>query len=313
MNKIKWKVMKLQKRTDYKSDTDNSDDTDKTDSPVSSPAFSEKKPFAVREPSTGIMLGLRELVEYHELIYFMIWRDLKVRYKQTALGVVWVVIQPLMTMVVFTIFFGKLAKVPSEGLPYPIFSFAALLPWQLFANALTNSSNSLVNNRDLITKLYFPRLIIPFASIIGGLVDFFISFLLLIVMIIYYGIVPTTAVLTIPLFILLTIAISTAVSLWLSALNVQYRDVRYTVPFLTQFWLFLTPIAYPSNLVPEKWRLLYGLNPMAGVVEGFRWALLGTTNVSWTIITMSVLIVIVLFVGGLVYFKRMERTFSDIV
>ncbi|MFI5323992.1 MAG: ABC transporter permease, partial [Thermodesulfobacteriota bacterium] len=245
--------------------------------------------------------------------YFLVWRDLKVRYKQTALGVVWVVIQPLMTMVVFTIFFGNLAKVPSDGLPYPVFSFTALLPWQLFANALNNSSNSLVNNRDLITKLYFPRLIVPLASIIAGLVDFFIAFLVLIVMIIYYGIVPTTAVFTLPLFILLIIATSTAVSLWLSALNVQYRDVRYTIPFLTQFWLFLTPIAYPSNLVPEKWRLLYGLNPMAGVVEGFRWALLGTTNVNWTMITVSILIVIVLFVGGLVYFKRMERTFADIV
>ncbi|MFI5324097.1 MAG: ABC transporter permease, partial [Thermodesulfobacteriota bacterium] len=245
--------------------------------------------------------------------YFLVWRDLKVRYKQTALGVVWVVIQPLMTMVVFTIFFGNLAKVPSDGLPYPVFSFAALLPWQLFANALNNSSNSLVNNRDLITKIYFPRLIVPLASIIAGLVDFCIAFLVLIVMIIYYGIAPTTAVFTLPLFILLTIATATAVSLWLSALNVEYRDVRYTIPFLTQFWLFLTPIAYPSSLVPEKWRLLYGLNPMAGVVEGFRWALLGTTNVNWTIITVSVLIVIVLFVGGLVYFKRMERTFADIV
>lgn len=271
------------------------------------------EPFAVREPSVGVSLRLRELLEYHELIYFLVWRDLKVRYKQTALGVAWVAIQPLMTMVVFTIFFGNLAKVPSDGLPYPVFTFTALLPWQLFANALNNSSNSLVNNRDLITKLYFPRLIIPLASIIAGFVDFCIAFLVLIAMIIYYGIIPTSAVFALPFFILLTIATSTAVSLWLSALNVEYRDVRYTIPFLTQFWLFLTPIAYPSNLVPEKWRILYGLNPMAGVVEGFRWSLLGKTNVSWTIITVSVFIVMILLVGGLVYFRRMERTFADIV
>jgi len=276
-------------------------------------SFSKIEPFAVREPSVGVSLRLKELLEYHELIYFLVWRDIKVRYKQTALGVAWVAIQPLMTMVVFTIFFGNLAKVPSDGLPYPVFTFTALLPWQLFANALNNSSNSLVNNRDLITKLYFPRLIIPLASIIAGFVDFCIAFLVLIAMIIYYGIVPTSAVFALPLFILLTIATSTAVSLWLSALNVEYRDVRYTIPFLTQFWLFLTPIAYPSNLVPEKWRILYGLNPMAGVVEGFRWALLGKTNVSWTIITVSVFIVMILLVGGLVYFRRMERTFADIV
>jgi homopolymeric O-antigen transport system permease protein len=313
MNKIERKVKGLPERTDNKSDTGDSDNTDKNDNTLSDLSFLEKKPFAVREPSSGISLRLRELLEYHELIYFLVWRDLKVRYKQTALGVAWVAIQPLMTMVVFTIFFGNLAKVPSDGLPYPIFSFAALLPWQLFANALNNSSNSLVNNRDLITKLYFPRLIIPLSSIIAGLVDFFIAFLVLIAMMVYYGIVPTSAVFTLPLFILLTIATSTAVSLWLSALNVEYRDVRYTIPFLTQFWLFLTPIAYPSNLVPEKWRLLYGLNPMAGVVEGFRWALLGTSNVSWTIISVSVFIVIVLLVGGLVYFRRMERTFADIV
>jgi homopolymeric O-antigen transport system permease protein len=313
MSRIIRKIKKLPERTDNKSGADVSDIADKVDNNLSSLGFSDKKPFAVREPSTGISLKLRELLEYHELIYFLVWRDLKVRYKQTALGVAWVVIQPLMTMVVFTIFFGNLAKVPSDGLPYPIFSFTALLPWQFFANALNNSSNSLVNNRELITKLYFPRLIVPLSSIIAGLVDFFISFLVLIAMMIYYGITPTSAVLALPLFILLAIATSTAVSLWLSALNVEYRDVRYTIPFLTQFWLFLTPIAYPSNLVPEKWRLLYGLNPMAGVVEGFRWALLGTTNVSWTIISVSIFIVVILLVGGLVYFRRMERTFADIV
>lgn len=305
MNHITKKVKNFPEKTDKNPDMGNSE--------RDNVSFSKIEPFAVREPSVGVSLRLKELLEYHELIYFLVWRDIKVRYKQTALGVAWVAIQPLMTMVVFTIFFGNLAKVPSDGLPYPVFTFTALLPWQLFANALNNSSNSLVNNRDLITKLYFPRLIIPLASIIAGFVDFCIAFLVLIAMIIYYGIVPTSAVFALPLFILLTIATSTAVSLWLSALNVEYRDVRYTIPFLTQFWLFLTPIAYPSNLVPEKWRILYGLNPMAGVVEGFRWALLGKTNVSWTIITVSVFIVMILLVGGLVYFRRMERTFADIV
>lgn len=216
-------------------------------------------------------------------------------------------------MVVFTIFFGNLAKVPSDGIPYPIFSFAGLLPWQLFANALTNSSNSLVNNSNLITKVYFPRLIMPLSSVVGGLVDFFLAFLVLIGMMFYYGITPTYGVLMLPLFILLAIATSFAVSLWLSALNVQYRDVRYTIPFLTQFWLFITPIAYPSSLVPEKWHFIYGLNPMAGVVEGFRWALLGKSSETGPLLIISVIIVILLLVGGLIYFRHMEKTFADVV
>lgn len=272
-----------------------------------------KKPFTVRKTHTGISLRLGELWEYHELIYFLVWRDLKVRYKQTVLGVAWAVLQPFLTMVVFTIFFGKLAKVPSDGVPYPIFSYAALVPWQLFANALSNSSNSLVSNRDLITKVYFPRLIIPTSSIVAGLADFCIAFLVLIGMMLYYGIVPTSAMFTLPLFVLLAVATALAVSLWLSALNVQYRDVRYTIPFLTQFWLFMTPIAYPSSLVPEKWRFLYGLNPMAGVVEGFRWALLGKSSDTGHLVIVSVTIVILLLVGGLVYFRHMEKTFADIV
>jgi len=271
------------------------------------------KPFAVRKANSGISLPLRELYEYHELIYFLIWRDIKVRYKQTALGVVWVILQPFLTMVVFTLIFGRFAKVPSEGVPYPIFSFAALLPWQLFVNALSNSSNSLINNTNLITKVYFPRLILPLSSVIGGLVDFFLAFLVLIGMMFYYGITPTSAVLTLPLFILLALATSFAVSLWLSALNVMYRDVRYTIPFLTQFWLFLTPIAYPSSLVPEKWHLIYGLNPMAGVVEGFRWALIGTSSIDWYVIGASVTIVVALLLVGLFYFRRMEKTFADII
>ena len=272
-----------------------------------------RTPLVVRKNETTLSLKLKELLEYHELIYFLIWRDLKVRYKQTALGVSWAVLQPFLTMVVFTIFFGNLAKVPSDGVPYPIFSFAALLPWQLFANALSNSSNSLVNNSALITKVYFPRLIMPLSSIIGGLVDFFVAFIVLIGMMIYYGLTPSSAVFTLPLFILMALLTSFAVSLWLSALNVQYRDVRYTIPFLTQFWLFLTPIAYPTSLVPEKWRLIYGLNPMAGVVEGFRWALLGKPSLNWYVMTASVTIVVLLLVGGFIYFRHMEKTFADIV
>ncbi len=271
------------------------------------------KLFAVREPSKGLSLRLNELLEYHELIYFLTWRDLKVRYKQTALGVVWAVLQPLLTMVVFTIFFGNLAKIPSDGVPYPIFSYAALLPWQLFANGVTNSSNSLVNNSNLITKIYFPRLIMPLSSISGGLVDFCVAFLVLIGMMFYYRITPTLAIVTLPFFLILATAATFSVSLWLSAINVKYRDVRYTVPFLTQIWLFLTPIAYPSSLVPEKWRFVYGLNPMTGVVEGFRWALLGKSNPDWYLIAASIIIVIVLLVGGLIYFRRMERTFADII
>jgi len=271
------------------------------------------KPVFVRKAQTGISLRLDELWEYHELIYFLVWRDIKVRYKQTALGVTWAILQPFLTMVVFTLIFSKLAKVPSDGIPYPIFAFAGLLPWQLFANALTNSSNSLVNNTSLITKVYFPRLILPLSSVVGGLVDFFLAFLVLIGMMFYYGITPTYGVLMLPLFIILAITISFSVSIWFSALNVQYRDVRYTIPFLTQFWLFMTPIAYPSSLVPEKWRFIYGLNPMAGVVEGFRWGLLGKTNETGPLIIISVIIVIFLLVGGLIYFRRMERTFADII
>lgn len=271
------------------------------------------RPLAIRQPQTGLSLQLKELVEYHELLYFLVWRDLIVRYKQTALGVVWAVLQPFLTMVVFTIFFGNLAKVPSDGVPYPIFSYTALLPWQLFANALANSSNSLVNNNSLITKVYFPRLIMPLSGILGGLVDFFVAFLVLIGMMFYYGIIPSAALLTLPLLILLAITTSFAVSLWLSALNVQYRDIRYTIPFLTQFWMFLTPIAYPSSLVPEKWQFIYGLNPMTGVVEGFRWALLGKSSLNIYVMSASVCFVLVLLIGGLIYFRRVEKTFADVI
>ncbi len=313
MNQFNRKVKEYRGSDKNKFLSNSIDIADNTDNTKLIFSSLKENPVVVRKPSEGLSLRLKELLEFHELIYFLTWRDLKVRYKQTALGVIWAVLQPLLTMVVFTIFFGRLAKIPSDGVPYPIFSYTALLPWQLFANGVTNSSNSLVNNSNLITKIYFPRLIMPMSSVAGGLADFFVSFLVLMGMMIYYGITPTWAILTLPFFILLATATSFSVGLWLSAINVKYRDVRYTVPFLTQIWLFLTPIAYPSSLVPEKWRFIYGLNPMAGVVEGFRWALLGKSNQDWHMISASVIIVIVLLIGGLIYFRRMERTFADII
>jgi lipopolysaccharide transport system permease protein len=260
-----------------------------------------------------IPLHLSELWEYRELLYFLVWRDIKVRYKQTALGAAWAVMQPLFMMLVFSLFFGRFAKVPSDGIPYPVFAFCALLPWQLFANALTESSNSLVGNQNLITKVYFPRLVIPIAAVLSGLVDFLIAFVILVGMMLYYGIVPGWSIVVLPGFILLAVLTALAVGLWLSALNVQYRDVRYTMNFLVQFWLFATPVAYPSSLVPETWRALYGINPMAGVVEGFRWALLGKTSPPGAMLWVSVAVVTMLLVGGLYYFRRMEQQFADIV
>ena len=265
-------------------------------------------------PSKGwVSLKLNELWEYRELLYFLIWRDVKVRYKQTALGATWAIIQPFFTMVVFSLFFGRLAKIPSDGIPYPIFSFAALVPWTFFANGLSQSSNSLVGSANLITKVYFPRLTIPIASVLSGVVDFALAFVVLLVMMLYYGVVPTLNVLWLPLFLLLALITSLAVGLWLSALNVEYRDVRYVVPFITQFWLFVTPIAYPSSLLHEPWRTIYGLNPMVGVVEGFRWALLGTRNAPGPIIAVSSAAVLVILISGAFYFRKMEKTFADIV
>ena len=267
----------------------------------------------ISPPSRWTSLEFRELWEYRELLYFLIWRDVKVRYKQTALGAAWAVIQPFFMMVVFSLFFGRLAKVPSDGIPYPVFTFCALLPWQLFANALTESSNSLVGNQNLITKVYFPRLVVPISAVLGGLVDFVIAFVILLGMMLYYGIVPGWAIVTLPGFILLAVLTALGVGLWLSALNVQYRDVRYTIGFLVQLWLFLTPVAYPSSIVPEKWRPLYGLNAMAGVVEGFRWALLGKSQPPGAMLWVSVAVVILILFGGLYYFRRMEQQFADIV
>jgi lipopolysaccharide transport system permease protein len=258
-------------------------------------------------------LNLKDIWEYRELLYFLVWRNIKVRYKQTALGAAWAILQPVLTMLVFTLLFGRLAKVPSDGIPYPVFALTALLPWQLFAFALTESSNSLVGSQNLITKVYFPRLVIPLSSILAGLVDFAISFCALLVMMIYYRVMPSKAVVWLPAFLLLALATALSIGLWLSALNVKYRDVRYTIPFMTQFWLLATPVAYSSSLIPEPWRKWYGLNPMAGVVEGFRWALLGTSGGVGPLLWVSLAAVLLLLTGGLFYFRRTESTFADIV
>ncbi|MBI4640643.1 MAG: ABC transporter permease [Candidatus Tectomicrobia bacterium] len=273
-----------------------------------------QSPTLIIQPSKGWMaINFQELWEYRELLYFLTWRDIKVRYKQTVLGAAWAIIQPFFTMVVFSIFFGKLARMPSDGLPYPIFAYCALLPWGYFAGALGGASNSLIGSANLLTKVYFPRLIIPLASTIRGLVDFAVAFTILIGMMLYYGIVPTTATLTLPLFLMMAMATALGVGLWLSALSVRYRDVQYLIPFLTQLWLFATPVAYPSSLVPEAWRPLYGLNPMVGVIEGFRWALLGKGQTDSLMLVISVIVVLALLVSGMFYFRRTERTFADVV
>lgn len=278
------------------------------------PKHEDELPELLIEPSRGwVSLGLREVWAYRELLYFLTWRDIKVRYKQTALGASWAIIQPLFTMVIFSLFFGHLAKIPSDGVPYPIFSFAALVPWTFFATGLSGASNSLVGSANLISKVYFPRLTIPISTVLSGVVDFAIAFAVLLGMMLYYGIVPTVNVIWLPLFLLLALVTSLGVGLWLSALNVQFRDVRYVVPFLTQAWMFATPIVYPSSMLSEPWRTIYGLNPMVGVVEGFRWALLGTKTAPGAIIVASSLAAIAILVSGAYYFRRMEKTFADVV
>jgi lipopolysaccharide transport system permease protein len=266
------------------------------------------------KPSNGwAWPKLRELWEYRELLFFFAWRDIKVRYRQTVMGALWAIIQPFFTMVIFSLFFGRLANVPSDGLPYPIFSYAALVPWTFFANALTQASNSLVFSANMIKKIYFPRLSLPMATVLAGVIDFVLAFLVLLGMMLFYGLIPTLNILWLPLFLLLALITSLGVSLWLSAMNVQFRDVRYTVPFLTQAWLFMTPIAYPSSLLSEPWRTLYGLNPMAGVVEGFRWALLGTDTEPGPMMIVSAVVALTLFVSGAFYFRRMEQSFADVL
>lgn len=265
-------------------------------------------------PSKGwVPFRLKELWNYRELLYFLVWRDVKVRYKQTALGAAWAILQPLLTMIVFSVFFGRLAKIPSDGIPYPVFAYCGLLPWQFFSNALTESSNSLVGNQNLVTKVYFPRLVIPVAAISAGFVDFSIAFLVLLGMMAFYGIVPTLAIFLLPFFLLLAFVTALGAGLWLSALNVKYRDVRYTIPFLTQFWFFMTPIVYPSSLLRGDWQAVYGLNPMAGVVEGFRWVLLGNEKILGGLIALSIGMAVSLLVSGLYYFGRAEQTFADLI
>ncbi len=274
----------------------------------------QERPVLRIEPSQGwVPVRLGELWEYRELLYFVTWRDIKVRYKQTVLGALWAIIQPFFTMVVFSLFFGKLARVPSDGIPYPIFSFAALVPWTFFANGVTNSSNSLVTGSNLIKKVYFPRLVVPIGSVLAGAVDFVLAFTVLLMMMLFYGIVPTANIVWLPLLLLLTFTTSLGVGLWFSALNVQFRDIRYTTPFLVQFWLFATPIAYASSMLPQPWRTLYGINPMVGVVEGFRWALLGVETRPGPMILVSTLVSLGLLIGGAFYFRRLERTFAAVV
>jgi lipopolysaccharide transport system permease protein len=268
----------------------------------------------VIQPGGGLFhLELKSIWQYRELLYFLIWRDVKVRYKQTAIGAGWAIFQPLITMMIFTVIFGTFAKIPSDGLPYPIFAFAALLPWNYFAQAIGRSSVSLVGSANLISKVYFPRLIIPLSAAVAPLVDFAVAFVILLAMMAWFGIAPTWGVLAMPLFLLLAFATAVAVGLWLSALDVRYRDVGYTIPFVVQIWMYLSPVAYPVSLMPESWRLLYSLNPMAGVIEGFRWALLGKGNPDFGVMTASTVMVMALLLGGIVYFRQMERTFADVV
>lgn len=279
-------------------------------------------PFIRIRPSKGwVSLDFEEMWRYRELLYFFVWRDIKIRYKQTILGASWAIIQPLFTMVIFSLFFGKLAQIPSDGIPYPLFSYAALVPWTFFANGVTLASNSLVNNANMIRKIYFPRMSLPIANVLAGLVDFTLAFIVLIVMIIGFSIVPAAnydaqislKLLWLPLFLLLAFVTTLGVSFWFSAMNVQFRDVRFVVPFFIQAWLFLTPIAYPSSLLSEPWRTLYGINPMAGVVEGFRWALLGTDTAPGSMMIFSVLAAILILTGGVYYFRRMETKMADVL
>ncbi len=267
----------------------------------------------VRPESAGLVARLSELLEQRELLLFLAWRDVQVRYRQTALGVAWALLQPLLSMLAFSVFFGGLARIPSDGLPYPLFAYCGLLPWQLFAFALNSSAASLTANERLVTKVYFPRLVLPLSSVLAGLVDFGIAFLLLLPIMVFYGVRPGPALLALPLLLLLALVTAVAVGLGLGALNVRYRDVRHALPFLTQLWLFLTPIAYPASLVPERWRPLLGLNPMAGVVEGFRWALLGLPQPPGALLLVSAVVALLGLLAALLYFLRVERDFADVI
>ena len=275
----------------------------------------EAEQLTVIRPSRGwAWIDLRELWHYRELIYFLVWRDVKVRYKQTLLGAAWAILKPFLSMVIFTVIFSGLAKLDTDGAPPPVFYFSGLLPWVLFQDGVAKAGNSLVTGSSLITKVYFPRIAIPLASVLAGVVDFALAFLVLIGMMIYYGVRPTDVVWTLPLFLLLALVTALGVGLWLSALNVQYRDVGYVTPFLLQAWMYASPVVYSATLIPEGWaRIAYGLNPMAGVVQGFRWAILGVGEPPSGLIIISVLMALFLLISGMLYFKRMERTFADVV
>jgi lipopolysaccharide transport system permease protein len=274
----------------------------------------QTRPTTVIQPTVGLFrLDLKALWPYREMLYFLVLREVKVRYKQTAIGAAWAIFQPLMTMLIFALIFGRFAKIPSDGLPYPVFAYTALLPWNYFSQAISRSGTSLVSDANLIRKVYFPRLIIPTAGVISPVVDFVLSLFLLFGMMAWYGIMPTWNAVTLPIFFCLAVCTALAVSLWLSALNVRYRDVGHTIPFLVQIGMYASPIAYPVSLVPERWRSIYSLNPMAGVIEAFRWGLLGKGSPDFRAMAISAVVVLVLLISGLVFFKRLERTFADVV
>jgi lipopolysaccharide transport system permease protein len=273
-----------------------------------------RKPSAIIQSKRSLLqLDLGSIWQFREMLYFLVWRDVLLRFKQTAVGVAWVVLQPLITMIIFTLIFSKLAKLPSDGIPYPVFAFTALLPWFFFSQALMRSSSSVVQSSNLITKIYFPRLLIPLAASIAPIVDLVFSFLFLLVLMGWYRIAPTWGIMALPLFLALAIITSLAVGLWSSAINVKYRDVGNIIPFVIQVWMYASPVAYPVSMIPEKWRLLYSLNPMVGVIEGFRWALLGRKSPDFTLMAVSASVVLVLLFGGIVYFKKMEQTFADVI
>jgi lipopolysaccharide transport system permease protein len=275
---------------------------------------SPKEPLIKIRPSKGwVALNLRDLWVYRELLYFLTWRDIKVRYKQTVLGAAWAIIQPLFTMLLFTLFFGKLGRIPSDGVPYPIFAYAGLLPWMFFSNAVTNSGNSLVGSSNLITKVYFPRMIIPGAAVAAGLVDFAIAFVVLIALMIYYGVAVTWSIVMLPVLVILTTLLAVGVGMWISALNVKYRDIRYALPFLVQLWMFASPVIYPASLMPQKWRWILWLNPMTGIIEGFRSSLFGVNKFDWIALIVSTVITFGVLVYSAYDFRRMEKVFADVV
>jgi lipopolysaccharide transport system permease protein len=277
-------------------------------------ANTPRKPTVVISPRKGLFqLDLKSVWQYREMFYFLVWRDVIIRFKQTVIGGAWVILQPVITMVIFTLIFGNLAKIPSDGIPYPVFAFTALLPWTYFSQALARSSGSVVGSSNLVTKVYFPRLLIPLAASVGPLVDLFFSFLVLLVLMVWFKIMPTWGILALPLFLMLAIMTAFAVGLWSSALNVRYRDVGAIIPFLIQVWMYASPVAYPVSVVPEKWKLFYSLNPMVSVIEGFRWALLGKGNLDLLMMAVNLTVVSALLLGGIVYFKSMEQTFADVI